>query len=650
MPGVLKVSVIIPTYASPRERLDGLVRSLDRQTMPREDFEVFFIDDGSPDDTWERLQEIQSTRANVRIERIENSGWPSKPRNIGIENGRGEYVVFLDHDDQLYPEALEAAYAYAEENGADVVNGKEVRTNKPHWGLNAFDRDLPQAVGRTDRHPLTPMNPHKLYRRAFLVENHIRFPEGGRVLWEDQFFNLQVAHHARVISLLSTVPFYHWVTTEGSGSTGFLRKEPAYWRFLREICQTTQDELAGDDRADERELLMVHQYSTRVLGSFTKKFVRRAAPDRKYIFDEARELQSEFDLSALDDRLMASRRIRAHLLRTGQQKLLETVCAQDTAPVVRGRAQSLHWDAGVLKLRAVADWGGAGGSRYAMVRDGERILKRLPAEVNAAVPVEARDVTDEITAATLRMLVHSRRSQVAWMLDSSATIDLDEGEDGAVVMSGIVVASLDPRTAAMGRPLESGATYDIGLHSEVGGAPTHRRLAADLPATMSLEGDRLCLAFSNAKGTVSLIVDDTSEAVRRLTPVGAAVDAEGNLVVSLSGVHDGVGEIETRVAVRAASEAHPSDQRAALRVRSGRAELTTALSEGETRIRIGDRVRGNPGDWVVAVRGGQVTLGRGAENEPKPPARKPDLKPKNDTQQRVRRWSGRVLRRLGLRR
>src|SRR5690606_24376224 len=79
----VKVSVVIPTYASPPDRLESLVSSLDAQTMPTDDFEVIFVDDGSPDDTWDRLETIKRQRSNVRTERIENSGWPSRPRNVG---------------------------------------------------------------------------------------------------------------------------------------------------------------------------------------------------------------------------------------------------------------------------------------------------------------------------------------------------------------------------------------------------------------------------------------------------------------------------------------------------------------------------------------------------------------------------------------
>ncbi|WP_434810433.1 glycosyltransferase family 2 protein [Microbacterium sp. bgisy189] len=132
------VSVVIPTYRTPISGLQRLVASLDRQTMPSEDFEVIFVDDGSPDDTHARLLAVQRSRPNVRVERIENSGWPSKPRNVGVELAEGAYIAFADHDDEFYPDALRAAHALAVANDADVVVGKESRTETPSWGLGRF--------------------------------------------------------------------------------------------------------------------------------------------------------------------------------------------------------------------------------------------------------------------------------------------------------------------------------------------------------------------------------------------------------------------------------------------------------------------------------------------------------------------------------
>lgn len=182
-----KVSVIIATYCS-GEGLQRVIDSLDAQTLPQDEFETIFVDDGSPDDTYAALQKLASTRANMKVLRIENSGWPSRPRNVGMQHATGDYLFFMDHDDSLYPDGLRRAHEFAVETDADIVSTKESKTNDSWWGMSSLTQGNTSHV---KRHGgiwlLLPLVPHKLYRRSLIEERHILFPDGRAVLWEDQF-------------------------------------------------------------------------------------------------------------------------------------------------------------------------------------------------------------------------------------------------------------------------------------------------------------------------------------------------------------------------------------------------------------------------------------------------------------------------------
>jgi len=99
-----KVSVIIPTY----NRADLLPRAIDsvlNQTF--KDFELIIVDDGSTDNTKEIVKEYQKKDERIKYIWQENSGGPAKPKNTGIKNSQGEYIAFLDSDDEWLPEKLE---------------------------------------------------------------------------------------------------------------------------------------------------------------------------------------------------------------------------------------------------------------------------------------------------------------------------------------------------------------------------------------------------------------------------------------------------------------------------------------------------------------------------------------------------------------
>lgn len=104
------VSVIIPTY----NRTDYLyltVQSVVNQTYTN--IEIIVIDDGTPNSNNEELCEKFE---KVKYIKIDNSGGPAKPRNIGIREAKGKYIAFVDDDDLWLPTKLEIQVAILENN------------------------------------------------------------------------------------------------------------------------------------------------------------------------------------------------------------------------------------------------------------------------------------------------------------------------------------------------------------------------------------------------------------------------------------------------------------------------------------------------------------------------------------------------------
>src|SRR6476619_6970896 len=216
--GVLKVSVIVPVY-NPGHNIDDCISSLLGQSLPPDEYEVIFVDDGSSDGTETRLDALAAEHEHVRVEHIPNSGWPGRPRNIGIEMARGEYVYFVDNDDWIGTDALKRLYGRAQRDEADIVIGRVVGEGK-FVARTIFKRDRKDVT--LEWPPLLRLlTPHKLFRKAMLDEHAIRFPEGRRRL-EDHVLTMHAYFHAQHISVLARYPCYHWVLRDDgeNASTG----------------------------------------------------------------------------------------------------------------------------------------------------------------------------------------------------------------------------------------------------------------------------------------------------------------------------------------------------------------------------------------------------------------------------------------------
>lgn len=91
----MRFSVIVPIY-NVEEYLSQCIESVLRQTFS--DFELILVDDGSPDNSIGICNEYAQADSRVRVVRRKNGGL-SAARNTGIQNARGDYLVFLDSDD-----------------------------------------------------------------------------------------------------------------------------------------------------------------------------------------------------------------------------------------------------------------------------------------------------------------------------------------------------------------------------------------------------------------------------------------------------------------------------------------------------------------------------------------------------------------------
>lgn len=109
------ISVIIPAYNA-EETIGEAIASVMQQSLPVQ--EILVIDDGSTDGTAER---VHQSYPDVLVITVPNGG-PSKARNEGIWRARGEWIAFLDADDQWHGDKLRVQMKVATPNIALVAS------------------------------------------------------------------------------------------------------------------------------------------------------------------------------------------------------------------------------------------------------------------------------------------------------------------------------------------------------------------------------------------------------------------------------------------------------------------------------------------------------------------------------------------------
>ena len=113
------VSIVIPVHNRPAKIVTAL-ESIRAQTYL--DWEVIVVDDGSSDNTAKVIEQLASENARIRLIRHGHDRGAQAARNTGIRAAEGEWIAFLDSDDQWLPDSLELRLRVAERENVSVVH------------------------------------------------------------------------------------------------------------------------------------------------------------------------------------------------------------------------------------------------------------------------------------------------------------------------------------------------------------------------------------------------------------------------------------------------------------------------------------------------------------------------------------------------
>ena len=511
---MLKVSAIVPVY-NPGSRIDKCIESLVGQSLPRDQYEVVFVDDGSTDGTGARLDALAAEHPHVRVEHIPNSGWPGKPRNVGIGMARGEFVYFVDNDDHVGHEALERLYQRAVADEADVVVGR----------VTGHGKFVPRPLFARNRSGVTfewapllrLLTPHKLFRRALLDEHGIRFPEGRRRL-EDHVFVMHAYFHARAISILADYPCYHWVLAEEDESASYQPFDAeGYFANLRGVLDLVEEHT---EPGELRERLLAHWYRSKMLGRLGPHwFPNRRPDDRRAVYEEVRALALERYGPWVDRFLGRSVRVRSHLLREGSFDQLSALAFWQTDLRPEVTVDLERFSCGAYAMPFEARLLGPGEAPLLFERRGERLLWVPPPELGlTGLPDELRDMTEAFERTAARISIRSLSDATEFLLPARHEVSFRSvGDLVTPVLSG--EARIEPGragTAAGGWALVADLTVcGFGAVGKVRARQGYAEYAVELDSHGAVVGRYRGAPLSGVKGRLVQTLPGLARVARR---------------------------------------------------------------------------------------------------------------------------------------
>jgi glycosyltransferase involved in cell wall biosynthesis len=204
------ISVIIPLYNTQKYIADALSSVLGQG---KKNIEIIVVDDGSTDESVKIVRAYQEKHNFIELYRQKNAG-PASARNYGMKKAKGTYLMFMDSDDLLPPDALEKLYTSASKNSADITMGMIVSFSGTRQWIPRrmhFFIDLDQCGTSLGGFPelinnVSPCN--KLYRRNFVVENALHFLEGAQ-LSEDLYFVVTAFLKTSNVNIVPDTVYYY---------------------------------------------------------------------------------------------------------------------------------------------------------------------------------------------------------------------------------------------------------------------------------------------------------------------------------------------------------------------------------------------------------------------------------------------------------
>ena len=234
------ISVIVPVYNS-GQYISSCAESVLMQTYS--DIELLLVDDGSEDNSLEICEDFCKKDNRIRLIKQEHGG-VSAARNLGIEAAEGKYLFFLDSDDTIHPQLLEALYKLQEERHTVIAaEGRQygrddifLKTSDVKTAVKSMPKsfylDNKKALKYINRPILCGIGGKLILRKAI---NSVRFNE-NLSHGEDTLFIYQLLANGADLSVLCRNWYYYRMHKDNASRNFSLKPCRDRYRVERYIC------------------------------------------------------------------------------------------------------------------------------------------------------------------------------------------------------------------------------------------------------------------------------------------------------------------------------------------------------------------------------------------------------------------------------
>ncbi|MBD3842858.1 MAG: glycosyltransferase family 2 protein [Campylobacterales bacterium] len=277
------VTVVIPLYNA-EQYIAETIESVVSQTY--KNWEMLIVDDCSTDNSRDVARRYENKDNRIKlIESVSNFGGPARPRNIGIDNAKGEYIGFVDPDDWVDEEMYVKMYHAAKEENADIVmcsyvrefgtHSKEKIFNHPHRKLYKHQEVkkeiLRRLVGPVEEEVANPEMLDawgtvwsKIYKTSLIKENAITFTDLSIIgTNEDTLFNIQTCYFVNKFLFLNNPYYHYWRQNPSSITTAYKQNLINKWCILFSIISNFINE---KNLENEYAIALQNRIALNVLG------------------------------------------------------------------------------------------------------------------------------------------------------------------------------------------------------------------------------------------------------------------------------------------------------------------------------------------------------------------------------------------------